>query len=341
MFSVIKPINILRPVKVVDGQSGIFKRPIIYSSIPETTPVQKFTLVEEMTVYETSIWIWTLGYNNRWPEAEWYAINFQKNAVAGYMLPSLSLDILKHYLGVQNPNHRMAIRSAINFLFSNTTKAEQYKAPTEIGLGDARQGSVDSSDELESLSSLTCSTSGSVEDMSESNCTPRDNYMNNMLVAENSVSKNRCLILSLNPYQQFSLRETEQLRSRFAEFNYTVKILPNSSKPNSYIIIFDNEQNALKAFARSKAIGYNLAKYGDGHPSPFNHVRFKALITLKVRVGISFNDRKIGLLKKNQIVTVNQVEGRRAHISFAQDKERLSGWVSLHNGAGTTFLEQV
>jgi len=341
MFSVIKPINVCGPVKVVDGQSGIFKRPIIYSSIPETTPVQKFTLVEEMTVYETSIWIWTLGYNNRWPEAEWYSINFRKNAVAGYMLPSLSRDILKYCLGVQNPNHRMAIRSAIEFLFPNTKKDEQFKAATEIGLGDARHGSVDSGFKLESHNSLTCSTSGSVEDMSVSDCTESsgDNYMNDTLAGENIVSKNRCLILSLNPYRQISLRETEQLKSRFAEFNYTVKILPNSSKPNSYIIIFDNEQNALKACARSKAIGYNLAKYSDRHPSPV--VRFKALITLKVRAGISFNDRKIGLLKKNQIVTVNQVAGRRARISFFQDKERLTGWVSLHNGAGTTFLEQL
>jgi len=368
MFRVINPINVCGPVKVVDGQSGIFKYPIIYSSIPETTPVQKFTLVEEMTVYETSIWIWTLGYNNRWPEAEWYSINFRKNAVAGYMLPSLSRDILKYCLGVQNPNHRMAIRSAIEFLFPNTKKDEQFKAATESGLGDARHGSVYSGFKLESHSSLTCSTSGFVEDMSVSDCTsprnhdmsvsdctsprnndmsvsdctsPRNNYMNDTLVRENIVSENRCLILSLNPYRQISLRETEQLKSRFAEFNYTVKILPNSSKPNSYIIIFDNEQNALKACARSKAIGYNLAKYSDRHPSPVNLVRFKALITLKVRAGISFNDRKIGLLKKNQIVTVNQVVGSRARISFFQNKERLTGWVSLHNGAGTMYLRQL
>jgi len=165
--------------------------------------------------------------------------------------------------------------------------------------------------------------------------------MNNMLVGQNIVSKNRCLILSLNPNRQVSLRETELLKSRFAEFNYGVKILPISSNSDSYIIIFDNEQNALKACARSKAIGYNLAKYVDIHQSPHKLVRFKALITLKVRAGISFNDRKIGLLKKNQIVTVNQVAGRRARIIFFQDKERMTGWVSLHSGAGTMFLEQL
>jgi len=347
MFSVINPVNVWSSVKAVDGQSGVLKYTTIYPALTEPTPLQKVTCAEEMTVYETSIWIWTLSYNNGWLEAEWYSRNFQNNDVTGNILPSLSLDILQHILGIKNPDHRMTIKSAIDFLFPNAKKEEQFKA-RKIGLGEISQGCVDSSDELGSLNSLTFSTSGSADDMSESGCStiaslPRDNHMTSMIqVGQNTVSKNRCLILSLGPDQKVSFQETDQLKSRFAALNYNVKILPNSSKPDSYIIIFDDEQNALKGLAQSKAIGYNLARYGDRQPSPRNLVRFKALIKLKVRAGMSLKDRKIGSLKKNQIVTVNQVEGRRARVIFFQDKELMnSGWVSLHSETGTTFLERL
>jgi len=346
MFSVINPVNVWSPVKAVDGQSGILKYPMMYPALTEPTPLQKVTTAGEMSVYETSIWIWTLSYNNGWLEAEWYSKNFQTNDVSGKMLPSLSLHMLQHLLGIKNPDHRMTIKNAIDFLFPNPRKEEQFKAP-QIGLEDTSQGYVVSNDELESLSSLI-STRGSGDDMSESGCStiaslPRDNHTTSMIqVGQNTVSKNRCLILSLNQDQEVSFQKTDQLKSRFAAFNYNVKILPTSSKPDSYIVIFDDEQNALKARAESEVIGYNLAKYGDRQPSPHNLVRFKALIKLKVRAGMSFKDRKIGLLKKNQIVTVNHVEGRRARVIFFQDKELMnSGWVSLHSETGITFLERL
>jgi len=347
MFSVINPVNVWSPVNIVDGQSCILKYPMIYPALTEQNPSQRVTTAEKMTVYETSIWIWTLSYNNGWLEAEWYSRNFQNNDVTGNMLPSLSLHMLQHILGIKNPDHRLTIKSAIDFLFPNAKKKEQFKAP-KIGLGEISQGCVGSNDELGSLNSLTFSTGGSADDMSESVSStiaslPRDNHMTSMIqVGQNTVSQNRCLILSLSPDQEVSFQETDQLKSRFAEFNYNVEILPTNSKSDSYIVIFDDELNALKARAQSKAIGYNLAKYGDRQPSPRNLVRFKALIKLKVRAGMSLNDRKIGSLKKNQIVTVNQVEGRRARVIFFQDKELMnSGWVSLHSETGTTFLERL
>lgn len=347
MFSVINPVNVWSPVNIVDGQSCILKHPMIVPALTEPNPSQKVTTAEKMTVYETSIWIWTLSYNNGWLEAEWYSRNFQNNDVTGNMLPSLSLHMLQHILGIKNPDHRLTIKSAIDFLFPNAKKTEPFKAP-KIGLGEIRQGSLGSNDELGSLNSLTFSTGGSADDMSESVCStiaslPRDNHMTSMIqVGQNTVSKNRCMILTLGPDQEVSFQETEQLKSRFAEFNYNVEILPTNSKSDSYIVIFDDELNALKARAQSRAIGYNLAKYSDRQPSPRNLVRFKALIKLKVRAGMSLKDRKIGSLKKNQIVTVNQVEGRRARVIFFQDNELMnSGWVSLHSETGTTFLERL
>jgi len=262
------------------------------------------------------------------------------------MLSSLSLDILQHHLGIENPNHRMAIKCAIDILSPKTRKSEKFKAPIEIGFINKRQGSVASSDELEYFSGGSCSSSNSGDDMLESvvstTSSSRDSYMNSTIqVGKDSVSKTRCLILILRQDQRVSVGNTEQLKRRFAEFNYTVEILPNRKKPYSYIIIFDDEENALKANVQSKAIGYNLAKYQD-RPIDDNLVRFKTLIKLKIRAGKSLRDRKIGVLKKNQIVTVNQVEGRRALITSFQDKETMtSGWVSLHSDRGVPFLERL
>jgi len=88
--------------------------------------------------------------------------------------------------------------------------------------------------------------------------------------------------------------------------------------------------------------GYNLAEYDEGCPSPNNLHRFKTLINLKVRAGMSLRDRKIGVLKKNEIVTVNEVQGRRARVTYIEDKETMtSGWVSLYSGTGTPFLERL
>jgi len=340
------PGNVWFPMKAGDGQIDSLKYPIIYPALCRPEPFHKVTIAEEMTVYETSIWIWSLGYNNGWAEAEWYSQSFQNNNVAGNMLSSLSLDILQHHLGIENPNHRMAIKCAIDLLFPNNVKSEWFKAPIEIGFIDKRQVSVDSSDELEYFSGRSCSSSNFVDDMSESvvstTSSSGDSYKNSTIhVGKDSVSKTRCLILTLRQDQRVSVGDTEQLKRRFAEFNYTVEILPNRRKHDSYILIFDDEEKALKANVQSKAIGYNLAKYQD-RPSDHNLVRFKTLIKLKVRAGKSLRDRKIGVLKKNKIVTVNLVEGRRALITFFQDKETItSGWVSLQSETGAPFLERL
>jgi len=338
--------NVWTPMKVGDGQIGV-EYPIIYPGLCTPKPFHKVTIAEEMTVYETSIWIWSLGYQNGWAEAEWYSKSFQNNNVAGKMLSSLSLHTLQHHLGIQNPNHRMTIKCAIDFLFPITKKAEYFRAPIEIGLIDKRQGCATSSDEPEYFLRVSCSSRDSVDDMWESvvstTSSSGDNYMNSTIqVGKDSVSKNRCLILTLRQDQRVFVGDTEQLKRRFAVFNYTVEILPNRRKPDSYIVIFDDEENALKANVQSKAIGYKLAKYQDRRPSDHNLGRFKTFIKLKVRAGKSLRDRKIGVLKKNKIVTVNLVEGRRALITFFQDKETItSGWVSLQSETGAPFLERL
>merc|ERR1719189_480568 len=172
--------------------------------------------------------------------------------------------MLEH-LGIQNHTHRMMIVSSINYLFPSN-KQEQLKAPIEIGLGEKRQGSEASNEELESINSEMCASSGSVDGMSESG---------------------------------FS---TNSSSSGDSPMNRTIHV-------------------------------------GDGPSSTKNFVRFKVLKTLKIRAGVSLKDRKVGVLKKDEIVAVIQVDGRRARIISEDRALATSGWVSLHSETGSPFLE--
>jgi len=90
---------------------------IVSSSITKYT---RFTPALEMTVYDTSIWIWTFGWNNGWAEAEVYSEIFFKNDISGEHLSVLSLDMLEEDLGIENVDHRMAIMQYIDCHFQKT-----------------------------------------------------------------------------------------------------------------------------------------------------------------------------------------------------------------------------
>jgi len=265
MLNVINQANVWSPMMVATQQMGILNYPLINTAVLKPERVQRVKVANDMTVYETSIWIWTLGYNHGWFEAEWYSKRFQENNIDGNILPSLSLQMLEQSLGIVNPTHRITIKSAIDCLFP-TNKQEQLKVPIEIGFGEKRPGIAVFNEELESLNSEMCMRSGSVDVMSESG------------------------------------------------FSSNLSSLGGS--PMKSWILVGNRRSSAK-----------------------NLVRFKVLKTLKVRAGVSLKDRKIGVLKKNQIVTVNLVDGRRARVSSQGKAPAISGWVSLHGETGSPYLE--
>jgi len=267
MLNVINQANVWSPIEVATQQIGILNYPLINTAVLKPEGVQRVKMANDMTVYETSIWIWTLGYNHGWLEAEWYSKRFQEYNIAGNILPSLSLQFLELNLGIQNPTHRMTIKSAIDYLFPSNVQG-QLKSPIEIGFGEKRPGIAVSNEELESLSSEMCTPSGSEDDMSESG------------ISTNSSSS------ADNP------------------MNGTINV-------------------------------------GDRRSSAKNLVRFKVLKTLKVRAGVSLKERKIGVLRKNEIVTVNLVDGRRARVITEHKSPAISGWVSLYGETGSPYLESL
>jgi len=287
----------------------------------------RFTIANQMTPEETSIWIWTLGYNFGWLDAESYAKSFWDQQIWGNMLPELSLRELEEDLGINNRNHSKAIMREIDLCFPGVKE-------NHLGTEEQRQGSVVFMDESMAPSISIHTGSDSVYDMQES-----------VLSAEVSLSDSstvpitRCLVLTLFPWQKFALGPKQHVKNLFSKFNYNIEVVRSREKDNSYILVFDNEEKALKANAQFKTSRYQLSKYYPRRPSRDYHVSFKVLSPITVRVGKSLTSSRIGVLEKNDIIRVNQVKGRRARIISSQNG-RQGGWVSLHGEKGERLLER-
>jgi len=324
------PFTLYRPdtaAKVIDSAS---------SSITKPT---RFTPVHQMTVFETSIWIWTFGWNNRWPEGKVYSESFSKNAITGYLLPTLSLAMLKEDLGIQNVDHCMAIKNYIDCHFQKTNLL-QCGVPIIRGPGEESQRSTVSMDEATTIrSSMSIASASEVNtDASLSEC------------QADSMSLEKTLVVTLPSEQRIPVGEKEHVKSVFAMFDYKVQIFEHKN-PNKYKVVFEDKAKALEANVALKAnvefanLGYTIAKDRAPRPSPNNPVMFKTLSPVTVRLGKSLNTQKVEELQENTIILVNQKKSRRVRVISFRDRDTaewvsLDGWVSLHSENGITLIER-
>jgi len=148
-----------------------------------------------MTVWETSIWIWTLGYNFGF-EAQFYAKSFYDNEIDGSKLPTLSLYMLQVDLGIHNRNHCTAIKGQIDICFPGV----------QIGMGleEQIQGSVVSSHRFMAPSTSMRTSSVSVYDMPESVLSHDASFSVDSKISS-TVPIGRCLVLTLPPEQKVPL----------------------------------------------------------------------------------------------------------------------------------------
>jgi len=183
-----------------------------------------------------------------------------------------------------------------------------------------------------------CTGSDSVYDMQESVLSAEVNLSDSKMSSK--VPIKRCLVFTFLPEQKVAFGSKQHVKILLYKFNYNVKIVRPREKDNSYILVFDNEENALKANAQFKTLPYQLSKFRPRRPSHDYPVSFKVLLPVTVRVGKSLTSRKICMLEKNDSIRVNQVKGRRARIISPQNGRQV-GWVSLHSGEGKQLLERV
>jgi len=170
-----------------------------FEAYPAVINEYRFTNANEMTVYETSIWIWTLGYNFQWLNAEFYAKSFRDNEIAGSMLPMLSLRQLED-LGIRNRNHCMVIKRAINFCFPRTNEY-QFRVPIGMEPVELRHGRVVSSDQFMALNRSIFTGSVSVHDMAESVSSTNASLSLDSKISS-TVPIRRSLVLTLSPEQK-------------------------------------------------------------------------------------------------------------------------------------------
>jgi len=314
-----------------------------FETITAAPKENRLKIADEMTVYETSIWIWTLGYNLGWPEAQAYAKNFFDNGISGDMLSALSLTMLKEDLGIQNTDHRMVIKRELDFYFPKTNE-NQFKVPAGMGLRNEIGGSVIFTNEL--MGSISSMSFGSTSEDCQSDSVLSTSAGSSADGEKNTtVPRSKCLILTLRPEQRLPVGEKDYLKSIFAKFGYNIEIT-SCKKLNSYILVFEDEEKAMQARAQSDDLGYTLIKYRERRPKPDKPALFKTLHTVWVRGGKSFRSCKVAMLKKDVIVLVNQQKGRRARVISFQDRESsrwvsLKGWVSLYSETGIQLVDRL
>jgi len=162
---------------------------------------------------------------------------------------------------------------------------------------------------------------------------------------DSTLSRNERLVLTTRPWQRVPVGEMNGFETMFAKSNYSIEAT-FGEKPNSYELVFDDEQTALEAKAQSSSLEHNFIKYCDRRPGPDNHVVFKTLSPVQVRAGKSFKSRKVTMLTKDAIIVVNQQKGRRARVISLQDRDSLdwvslNGWVSLYTETGIRLLNRL
>jgi len=135
----------------------------------------------------------------------------------------------------------------------------------------------------------------------------------------------------------------QSIHTRFKELKIQVQVVPLRDKRNTFTLVFPNYQTAEDVLKRADEIGYKLQKKWPPRPNPKRPLKYKSLAVLKIRTGKSLNADVVGILDKGEIVTVNQVKGRRARLieEGTNGKAVTIGWVSIHEDGGYTLLRQL
>jgi len=318
----------------------------------------KVTRADEMTIDETAMWIWTYGHFAGWEEAEIYSISFKENNISGELLPMVTAELMRNDLNITNANHRSVIKSVISLLFADKEKGYSSPRlfPKEHKVLECQQKRKFSDEELASDcdSIMDWRSSRSSIDMSEScdsscfstisrrSSSSGVSSMKRPWKANENTHLSRQLILKLLPEQRDFLGLIELLEKKFAEQDYNVLIKRSETKDKCFTVDFKDRCSALHALAEAEIIGYKLSKSRPRRPSPSFPVRFKALRELTIRKGKALRGEKIGKVMNNEVITVNQVKGRRARIVVVQDGNLVNcGWVSLHTTDGDALLERL
>jgi len=157
--------------------------------------------------------------------------------------------------------------------------------------------------------------------------------------------KDRTLFVNLRPEQilRDKIQQIYLIRKQLSEICTYVDIRPTRKNPYIYTVVFPNSTLANEALSRSDDMEFKLIKSWLHRPRPKRPIKYKSLYPLNVNSGRSVHGKLVDKLREGDIVTVNQVKGRRARLINCKKngETKTIGWVSLRDLDGEPFMEQL
>jgi len=309
-------------------------------------PLRSFaTPAPLMSVWQTSIWIWTFGYKRRWIEAEYYATQFQLWRVDGNVLPTLTDDDLKR-MRIFDNFHRYVILSVIRQLFPSNSEGDMSStcASSVTGVGESLPDQMDEWQYFEE-SEYSISPSQSDESIKSS---PKK-FTSGMANLDKIATSLRTKKISLWPNSDESkLNEENQIKcfySKFKQLGYDdFKISRRNVSDGSFVVEFADVRVAQKALNEAQEIGNILKPKKLKRPTPTRPCQFKVVSrTLQIREGRPLTSREIATKKKGEILLVNRIKGRRSRLCIKENDGSFKtiGWASLFTREGCPLMLQL
>jgi len=252
----------------------------------------------------------------------------------------ITFEMLRDDLDIINTSHRSMIMSTINRLFPNSVKNCPVGVPSSRYV-ESTYASICCKEKMDFESMESIQIREDTSPRWKQGCSSVEK-INSESSSLDTSTRSRQLILALTPEQRIQGNQIDDFLKRFAEFHYDVTIRPSGTKSDLYVVYFQDEESANRAYREAEAIGYKLTKKRGQRPSPNFMVKFQALRELTIRSGKSMFKRVVGRVNKNDVVIVNQVKGRRARVVKHHNKRMVKvGWVSLYTSKGVTLMKRL
>jgi len=91
--------------------------PTVPNVCPPQNALYNFCSVEDMTLRQTEMWVWTFCFFQGWDSCKAYAEKFRNHGITGANLRKIDMNMMENELCIENCQHREQLMGAIDLLF--------------------------------------------------------------------------------------------------------------------------------------------------------------------------------------------------------------------------------